>query len=176
MHMLGERVRVSIAGVLLLAFGGCSSVPSPADIVDKPSPGSYIELAAHNKLLDHPSVAVAAPAGLGLGLGTLVGIPIMIVALPITLGFGIAAWTDSPKADNLKILGNAVAWPDAVVAVGGCYMFGGIPYLIVGDSSSASRKAATRVMPPPAPDAVRPDVRPEEPPIPPSLLPGPGGD
>jgi hypothetical protein len=140
------RTREAIAAAVALALAGCSS--SPADLLDKPSPGSYVELAGHNKYLDHPSTAVRAPASVGLGIGTIVGIPVMIVALPVTLGFGIKAFTDDPKESNLQVLGNAVAWPDAVCAVGGCYAFGALPNLIVGD---APGKAARTTAPPPEP-------------------------
>jgi len=129
--MSWKRARL-VAAALAVACAGCSS--SPADLIDKPSPGSYVELAAHNKYIDHPSPVVSGPAGFGLGLGTIVGIPVMIAALPITLGFGIAAFTDDPKTSNLQILGNAVAWPDALCAVGGCYAFGAVPNMIVGDA------------------------------------------
>ncbi|HZV02201.1 MAG TPA: hypothetical protein VFF73_36165 [Planctomycetota bacterium] len=121
-----------IAIALALSVAGCST--SPADLLDKPAPGNYVELASHNKYIDHPSPAVSAPAAVGLGLGTIIGIPVMVVALPVTLGFGIAAFTDDPKTSNLQILGNAVAWPDALCAVGGCYAFGAVPNMIVGDA------------------------------------------
>jgi hypothetical protein len=142
--------RAAIVAALALSIGGCST--SPADLIDKPSPGNYVSLAAHNRFLDHPSPAVSGPAGFGLGLGTIIGIPVMVVALPVTLGLGIAAFTDNPKTSNLEILGNAIAWPDAVCAVGGCYAFGAIPNMIVGDSRTASHKAvATAPAPPPGP-------------------------
>src|SRR5579883_408069 len=106
-----------IAIALALSVAGCST--SPADLLDKPAPGNYVELASHNKYIDHPSPAVSAPAAVGLGLGTI---------------FGIPAFTDDPKTSNLQILGNAVAWPDALCAVGGCYAFGAVPNMIVGDA------------------------------------------
>lgn len=153
--MFSMRARAGLAAALAFSLAGCSS--SPADLVDKPAPGSYVEMAAHNKYLDHPSPAVSGPAGFGLGIGTIIGIPVMIAALPITLGFGIAAFTDDPKASNLQILGNAVAWPDAICAVGGCYAFGSIPALIVGDAPATSRS------PRPAPRATTPDLMPSAP-------------
>src|SRR5437773_1908873 len=122
----------AIALALAVGLAGCHSY-TPADLIDKPSPGSYLNKAEHNKLIDHPSPAVNVPAALGLGLGTIVGVPIMILALPITLPLGIAAFSDDPKVSNADILANAVAWPNAVCAVGGCYALGGIPYVIVGD-------------------------------------------
>src|SRR5689334_9610015 len=125
--MFSLRARAALAATLAISVAGCSS--SPADLIDKPAPGSYVELAAHNKYLDHPSAAVSGPAGFGLGIGTIIGIPIMIAALPFTLAFGIAAFTDDPKTSNLQILGNAVAWPDAICAVGGSYAFGAVPAL-----------------------------------------------
>ncbi len=132
---------------LVSALTGCSSMPSPADVIDKPSPGSYVEMAAHNKLIDHPSAVVSGPAGFGLGLGTIIGIPVMIVALPVTLPLGIAAFTDDPKTSNLQILGNAIAFPDAICAVGGAYAFGGVPYMIVGDEPKQSRAVRAPVVP-----------------------------
>ncbi len=132
--------------VLAFTLAGCSSMPSPPDLLNKPAPGDYVSLASHNKLVDHPSAAVSAPASVGLGLGTIIGLPIMIVALPITLPLGISAFTDNPKVSNLDILGNAVAWPDAVCAIGGAYAFGEIPYLIVGDAPKA-RTGQRAVMP-----------------------------
>jgi len=139
----------SLTAVLTLALAGCSS--SPADLVNKPAPGDYVTLAAHNKYLDHPSPVVSGPAGFGLGIGTIIGIPIMIAALPFTLGFGIAAFTDDPKTSNLQILGNAVAWPDAICAVGGSYAFGALPALIVGDAPARTRPAAVPAAGPRAP-------------------------
>ncbi len=144
--------RAAVVAALAISIGGCST--SPADLIDKPAPGNYVSLAAHNRYLDHPSPAVSGPAGFGLGLGTIVGIPVMVVALPVTLGFGIAAFTDNPKTSNLEILGNAIAWPDAVCAVGGCYAFGAIPKMIVGDAPTATRQpvAAPAAPAPPAKD------------------------
>jgi hypothetical protein len=141
--MFGTRARGALASALVLSLGACSS--SPADLINKPAPGSYVELAAHNKYLDHPSPAVSGPAGFGLGLGTIIGIPIMIAALPFTLGFGIAAFTDDPKTSNLQILGNAVAWPDAICAVGGSYAFGAIPELIVGEAPPKAPRSGPRM-------------------------------
>ncbi len=150
--MRSLRTRTAIAAALALSITGCAS--SPADLLDKPAPGSYVELAAHNRYLDHPSPAVSGPAGFGLGIGTIIGIPIMIAALPFTLGFGIAAFTDDPKVSNLQILGNAVAWPDAICAVGGSYAFGALPALIVGEAPPKGVRG-------PAP-AARKTLEPEE--------------
>jgi hypothetical protein len=150
--MLHGRKPHALAIVLALSCAGCSSMPSPADLIDKPSPGDYIGLASHNKLVDHPSAVVSGPSALGLGIGTLIGVPIMIAALPITLPLGISAFTDDPKMSNLQVLGNAIAFPDAVCAVGGAYAFGSVPYAIVGDSTRTSRTPARTpiAVPPPA--------------------------
>lgn len=121
----------------------CSSVPNVADLANKPTPGSYIEMASHNKLLDHHSAVVSGPAGLGLGLGTIIGIPVMILALPVTLTLGITNCSSDPKVSNLEIIGNAIAWPDAACAVGGCYALGYLPYMIVGEDHSRSSRPMT---------------------------------
>lgn len=131
--------RTAVALSLLVA--GCSSLPSPADVIDSPSPGSYVERASHNELVRHPSSAVSGPAGVGLGIGTIVGIPVMIVALPVTLPLGIAAFADDPRSKNLDVIGNAIAFPDALCAVGGAYALGGIPYAIVGDPVRPSKRS-----------------------------------
>lgn len=151
---MAPRLHRAVAILVAISLAGCSSMPVPADILDKASPGRDVDRAEHNRLIDHPSPIVSAPAGLGLGIGTIIGIPLMVAALPITLALGIAAWSDDPKADNLKTIGNAIAWPDAVCAVGGAYALGGIPYLIIGDPDPAPRRVA------PAPAApVRPEPR-----------------
>lgn len=158
-------------GLVLLLSGGCSSLPTPADVVDRPSPGNYIGLASHNKLVDHPSPAVSAPAALGTGIGTLLGIPIMIVALPITVPLGISAWSDDARTSNLQVVGNAIAFPDAVCAVGGAYAFGSVPYAIVGPSGAsptASRGGPVRpaLATPPPPTAPVDKLDPSLPPPP----------
>jgi hypothetical protein len=146
----------TLAIALVFGLAGCQSLPSPADILDKPSPGNYIGLASHNKFVDHPSPAVAGPASLGVGIGTLLGVPIMVAALPITLPLGISAFTDDPKVSNLKVLGNAIAFPDAVCAVGGAYAFGSLPYAIVGDPRQSQSRQVAAPSAPPVPD--KPDA------------------
>ena len=144
--------RISVVLTIAVALAGCSSLPSPADLVDKPSPGNFVGLASHNKFVDHPSAAVSGPASLGLGLGTIIGIPIMVAALPITLALGITAFTDDAKVSNLEVLGNAIAFPDAVCAVGGAYALGSLPYAIVGPSTRApSGRALSQSAPPSLP-------------------------
>jgi hypothetical protein len=88
----------------------------------------------------------------------------MIVCLPITLPLGIFAFSDDPKVSNADILANAVAWPNAVCAVGGCYALGGIPYMIVGDPTSSPSAGVYKHVPPSSPRTA-----PTMPPMPPAV-------
>ncbi len=93
-------------------------------------------------LVDHPSLAVSGPATAGYLVGSVVGVPVMIAALPVTLAIRFAVWLqagDDTNADEVIVL------PQVACAKGFSYAVGGLPWLIVGDPPPPARAPAMPV-------------------------------
>ncbi len=113
---------------LVAALAGCGSTPP-------------MELAWHNNLVDHSSLAVRGPANFGMALGTAIGAVALVAALPVTATIELVRYAHDPGRLDV---GEVIEWPQGVCAVTGCWLFGSLPHLVVGDPGTETHRSRSQ--------------------------------
>ena len=85
-----------------------------------------MDVALHNPLIESHALYVSAPARFGSIIGTIVGVPVMLACLPITLAIRVCAYF--PEGDD-RGEPNVMELPHAACALGFSYAFGFLPSL-----------------------------------------------